>query len=504
MNCQQLVAKRPSMCNDHQIGKLWCCASCGALNKTTPATFTGPAVSANHDCQAVFGPLSYFCQGTQYYKNQDFTSVCTRMMCYNPSTGTCNPITSVDGVPCGNGKWCVAGQCAASSSAPVDPKAGCFYGNQYETFCKTNIVYPNIATYCSQYEQGCCDICAKYKNTSLPSGCQYGDKTPDVCSQKIKDNTIKAYCKSNEADCCQTCSELKDNTNNACPYGDFDVAKCKQLMNDSIGPGNCYSQSRQQECCDTCTEYYNASRTGCVYGDHWKDYCAQNVVPPNVADVCSRYADKCCGTCKEYEETGHPGCRYGDRDPVSCKALMDSDLGTANCYNIVHQTQCCATCENIKDPSTPGCVYGDTKPTNCDQKFNDSRAEGNCYDLQTQIECCRSCANARNDSRGAGCEYGDRNKAFCAANIKGKSSAFLCFSYEDQCCETCAKYKVSDHPECKYGDKNPVNCKFQISNGPAALTRCPTLGLDCCETCSRLGHPGPGGKIYSDSDSVVG
>lgn len=48
------------------------------------------------------------------------------------------------------------------------------------------------------------------------------------------------------------------------------------------------------------------------------------------------------------------GCRYGDRDPVACKALMDSDIGTANCYDIVHRTQCCATCENIKDSTTPG------------------------------------------------------------------------------------------------------------------------------------------------------
>jgi hypothetical protein len=49
------------------------------------------------------------------------------------------------------------------------------------------------------------------------------------------------------------------------------------------------------------------SDEGCEYGDHWKDYCAANVVPPNVADVCSRYASQCCGICKEYEEKGHAG-----------------------------------------------------------------------------------------------------------------------------------------------------------------------------------------------------
>lgn len=56
--------------------------------------------------------------------------------------------------------------------------------------------------------------------------------------------------------------------------------------------------------------YANHSLKGCEYGDHWKDYCAENVVPPNVADVCGRYASQCCGTCKEYEETGHPGNKH--------------------------------------------------------------------------------------------------------------------------------------------------------------------------------------------------
>ena len=48
-----------------------------------------------------------------------------------------------------------------------------------------------------------------------------------------------------------------------------------------------------------------------------------------------------------------PGCVYGDTDPTACKALMQSELGTANCYNRVTQSQCCETCEELKDTSTP-------------------------------------------------------------------------------------------------------------------------------------------------------
>ena len=48
------------------------------------------------------------------------------------------------------------------------PFIECYYGNQYEAFCSTNIVYPDVAKYCNLYEQGCCDVCFHYKNTSYP------------------------------------------------------------------------------------------------------------------------------------------------------------------------------------------------------------------------------------------------------------------------------------------------------------------------------------------------
>ena len=47
-----------------------------------------------------------------------------------------------------------------------------------------------------------------------------------------------------------------------CPYGDSDAHKCKVMIEDSIGTGNCYNQQKRQECCETCAEYFNASRTG--------------------------------------------------------------------------------------------------------------------------------------------------------------------------------------------------------------------------------------------------
>ncbi|KAL4232206.1 hypothetical protein ACF0H5_009781 [Mactra antiquata] len=494
MNCAEIVAKRPSLCLDDKVKKIWCCDSCAKVNTVDPASFTGPQKSAATDCQEIFGSGSYFCQGTQYYNSGHYSSVCSTMYCFNPSTGNCDPFPASNGVPCGSGNWCVNGKCTASPAASVNPLGDCLYGNQYEQFCRTNVVYPNIAQYCSQYEAGCCDICSQYKNTSRPSGCEYGDAKPDVCSNHVKDGTIKSYCGSNENDCCETCPKYKDAAS-ACPYGDINSARCQTLMNDSIGVGNCYNSATRQECCETCAGFYNASRTGCEYGDHWKDYCHDNVVPPKVADQCGRYADKCCGTCTEYENQGFPGCKYGDQDPTGCEALMKySDLKTANCYNIAHRTQCCGTCNKLKDSSTPGCLYGDTKPNECEKLFNGSRGIGNCYDFTAQYQCCRSCQEAKNVT-DVGCEWGDSQPDYCQANIFDKSNSFICFTNEQRCCETCKQYKVSDNPDCKYGDKNPINCKFQIPDADTARVMCPTLGTDCCETCSRLGHPGPGGSI---------
>lgn len=53
-----------------------------------------------------------------------------------------------------------------------------------------------------------------------------------------------------------------DNISLDCPYGDVDTDTCEALMNDTTGPGNCYSLTHSQECCETCPNYYNASNVG--------------------------------------------------------------------------------------------------------------------------------------------------------------------------------------------------------------------------------------------------
>ncbi|XP_052771457.1 uncharacterized protein LOC128211081 [Mya arenaria] len=491
MGCKEIVAKRPSLCLDKRVG-LWCCESCAAVTKATPGTFAGPQLSAQKDCKSVHGSNSYFCQTEAHY-NGDFSSVCGAMFCHNPASGGCDSVPAADGVACGDGKWCVSGQCVTSSRASANPKADCLFGNQYEIFCSGKILYPNIAQYCAQYEAGCCDACLPHKNASN-TGCEYGDHSPVVCQQHVTDGTIHGYCGQNEADCCQTCKQYKKGGSADCPYGDVDAAQCATFMNDTIGPGNCYSQDKRDRCCDTCKQYYNASYSGCEYGDHWKDYCATSVVPPNVASQCSKYSTQCCQTCADYRAQGFPGCTYGDRDPNVCGGIRNDTTGMNNCYNTAVRYQCCLTCHNLKNDATPGCLYGDKNPNKCEQMFNSSRGLGSCYSLQAQIDCCRSCEQAK-DATNIGCEYGDREADYCQTNIISNETAFLCFQYETQCCESCAPYKVSDIADCKYGDKNPTNCRFQIPDEPSAQRLCPTLGLDCCETCSRLGHPGPAGAI---------
>ncbi|WAR22214.1 hypothetical protein MAR_016188 [Mya arenaria] len=200
------------------------------------------------------------------------------------------------------------------------------------------------------------------------AGCEYGDHSPVVCQQHVTDD---------------------------CPYGDVDAAQCATFMNDTIGPGNCYSQDKRDRCCDTCKQYYNASYSGCEYGDHWKDYCATSVVPPNVASQCSKYSTQCCQTCADYRAQGFPGCTYGDRDPNVCGGIRNDTTGMNNCYNTAVRYQCCLTCHNLKNDATPGCLYGDKNPNKCEQMFNSSRGLGSCYSLQAQIDCCRSCEQAK-------------------------------------------------------------------------------------------------------------
>lgn len=495
-SCSQIVTDRPSLCNDDKIGKTWCCESCGNLTRVDAANFTGPALSANNDCQATYGSESYFCMNDVHYSGSGYgDNMCRNMFCYDSHTGHCEAIPADDGVPCGNGQWCVGGKCINSTNAPADPMAGCYYGSQYQTFCASNIKYPKIASYCVQpvYEKGCCSFCLPHKNESL-TGCEYGDVKPDICQAQVSAGTIKSYCLNNEKDCCQTCEVYKNGTDPNCPYGDADPRKCALMIEDNIGTGNCYNQIKRRECCETCAEYHNATFTGCEYGDHWQDYCAQNVKPPNVADACARYESQCCATCGYFRESGFPGCTYGDRDPAQCAALMNSTRGTAHCYDFSTQSLCCSTCHQLKDESTPNCLYGDTNPNYCKSLLNDSLGIGNCYDLKGQINCCRTCAEARNDTN-KGCEYGDHFQEYCSKNIFSNETAFLCFRDEAQCCETCDQYVLSDLPDCKYGDKNPAQCRFMIPDEPTAAATCGSLSNRCCATCSMYGHPGIGGGI---------
>ena len=59
----------------------------------------------------------------------------------------------------------------------------------------------------------------------------------------------------------------------------------------------------------------------CEYGDHWKDYCFENVRPPNVDTVCNKYGEMCCGKCSMYESLGHAGKSWYIRVIKAMQAL---------------------------------------------------------------------------------------------------------------------------------------------------------------------------------------
>ncbi|XP_045210527.2 metalloprotease mig-17-like [Mercenaria mercenaria] len=76
----------------------------------------GQVYTLDQQCQINDGSNSYLCRG-QY--RGDYTSVCLKMFCYDPTDQSCYYIDGGDGTPCGTGKWCMSNECVSNSASQL-------------------------------------------------------------------------------------------------------------------------------------------------------------------------------------------------------------------------------------------------------------------------------------------------------------------------------------------------------------------------------------------------
>ncbi|XP_052823539.1 uncharacterized protein LOC106878760 [Octopus bimaculoides] len=160
---------------------------------------TGKAVGgseADLQCQAAYGPTSVVLR--QEYKD-DYTVICSGMKCTESDT----PIIPNDGMSCGRKRWCEAGQCVRSDSAP-NVMGHCPFGDQPGIVDQDLPCAELIAVSPGEcYTGRCCESCAS-KYVGLEN-CEYGDRVTGC--RKF----LCAFYNANARNklCCHTCSNGK-------------------------------------------------------------------------------------------------------------------------------------------------------------------------------------------------------------------------------------------------------------------------------------------------------
>ncbi|XP_046547714.1 uncharacterized protein LOC124257649 [Haliotis rubra] len=166
-------------------------------------TMPGQLYDVHTQCQMMYGP-GYFLRLDVDIGGSE--NICKRMACGKEEIEMFH--NAADGTPCGNKKWCVAGECVFSIDAPGQNNPDCLYGNQ-------PVVYPQNRTcdelisatprlcYTSYYGV-CCEACLDNKKND--ENCLYGDRYVD-CDTVITQNTTRlCYNEDNAEGCCETCS----------------------------------------------------------------------------------------------------------------------------------------------------------------------------------------------------------------------------------------------------------------------------------------------------------
>ncbi|XP_076451149.1 uncharacterized protein LOC143287022 [Babylonia areolata] len=164
---------------------------------------------------------------------------------------------------------------------------------------------------------------------------------------------------------------------------------------------------------------------------------------------------------------------------IPCEQAVDV-YGSYLCYRHEYTSrECCLKCRTLKDPSRVGCEYGDHSGR-CQQL-----QPYDCYDLRNRQGCCDSCQRMRIAGARSGCEYGDMTPN-CE---QVRQNPGLCYIPENRylCCQTCSTIRVTEDPECPWGDQNADLCQpFDRSGNIRINCYAAPIKRICCQACQRL------------------
>ncbi|XP_064648113.1 metalloprotease mig-17-like [Lineus longissimus] len=117
----------------------------------------GQIVGVNKQCQQMVGEKSSFCAEGRF-----IGEMCFRLWCHDPKSGKCKThgsMVAAHGTSCGDGKWCVNGQCTNDARAPK--LESCHFGEMHKERC-AQLIRQDIAN-CrdEQTKKMCCESCPK-------------------------------------------------------------------------------------------------------------------------------------------------------------------------------------------------------------------------------------------------------------------------------------------------------------------------------------------------------
>ncbi|XP_053380767.1 uncharacterized protein LOC123548610 [Mercenaria mercenaria] len=445
LTCKQIALKRPNDCLWRYI-KHKCCISCKHAQTTS--------ISADAQCKDTFGPDSYMCRSISAYATSNYSSLCSKLYCFNTSTtDSCHAFRTYDKTPCGNKKWCIEEKCVHDSNAPAVPD-DCPMGDKENdrsvsynnlTCAEIRQHENNLVCYSNYTAKVCCKTCSDIRRNI--KGCEYGDKNKD-CFTLIASQRDSYHCYTqNIADiCCESCNKYKDPSNIGCEYGNKNKG-CADLIPSRSESYNCYG--RDDVCCGSCKQYFNASDDKCHFGEpeglvHDNLTCKQIAMnQPN--DCLWRYIKhKCCISCKHAQTTAVSAdtqckdifgpdsymCRsipaYATSDYSSlCSKLYcfnTSTTDSCHAFGTYDKTPCgnkkwCIEGKCVHDLNAPAvpddCPMGDRENDRSVSYNNLTCAEIRqhennlvCYSNYTAKVCCKTCSDIRRNIKG--CEYGDK------------------------------------------------------------------------------------------------
>ncbi|XP_070199508.1 uncharacterized protein [Littorina saxatilis] len=190
-----------------------------------------------------------------------------------------------------------------------------------------------------------------------------------------------------------------------------------------------------------------------------------------------------------YNHAGVDNAGYEDECPntgiriqingIACEQAVEH-YGSYLCYRHEYTSrECCLKCRGLKNPARVGCEYGDHSGR-CQQLQS-----YDCYDLRNRQSCCQSCERMQKPGARAGCEWGDMTPN-CE---RVRQNPGLCYIPENRylCCETCSNIRVTEDPECPWGDQNADLCQpFDQSGNIRINCYAPSIKRICCQACERL------------------